>query len=133
LVLLLNVRAPDPEVAARLADFVEDGGGLFVSLGDQVDPDAYNERLGKVLPRELHLLKTAAEPGREDQRPARFMDLDYEHPILRVFGAGEDGGFLASRTWRCFLLQPGATGKVLASFDDGAPALVKGTRGKGRV
>lgn len=133
LVLLLNVRAPSPEIGARLADFVEDGGGLFVSLGDQVDADEYNRVMAKVLPMPLHLVKTAAEPGREDQRPARFAELDYEHPILRVFGGGEDGGLLAARTWRYFLLQPGASAKVLASYDDGAPALVEGSRGKGRV
>ncbi|HEY0840700.1 MAG TPA: VWA domain-containing protein, partial [Vulgatibacter sp.] len=132
LLLLLNVRAPSREVGARIARFVEGGGGLFVSLGDQVDADAYNEVLGGVLPRPLHLAKTAADPHREDQRPARFVDLDFDHPILGVFASGS-AGFDASRTWRYFLLQPGATGRVLASFDDGAPALVEGTRGAGRV
>lgn len=135
LVLLLNVQAPAPDVAARLADFVEDGGGLFLSLGDRVDPDDYNAVLEKVLPRPLHLLKAAAEPGREDQRPARFMELEYEHPIFQIFSGGSDGGLLSARTWRYFLLHPGTGGKsaVLASYDDGAPALVEGSRGRGRI
>lgn len=132
LLLLLNVRAPSREVASRIERFVENGGGLFVSMGDQVDADAYAASLGGVLPRPLHLVKTAAEPHRDDQRPARFVDLDLAHPILGVFAAGAEG-FEAARTWRYFLLQPGSTGRVLASFDDGAPALVEGARGAGRV
>ncbi len=132
LLLLLNVRAQRPEVAARIAAFVEDGGGLFISLGDQVDADAYNASFAQLLPRPLHLLKTAADPGRDDQRPARFSELDHEHPILRIFAPGA-GGELTARTWRYFLLQPGSTGRILASFGDGAPALIEGTRGKGRI
>ncbi|HWV38991.1 MAG TPA: BatA domain-containing protein [Vulgatibacter sp.] len=132
LLLLLNVRAPSKEVAARIERFVEGGGGLFVSVGDQVDADEYGAVLGGLLPRPLHLVKTAAEPDREDQRPARFVDLDLDHPILGIFSKGAEG-FEAARTWRYFLLQPGSTGRVLASFDDGAPALVEGARGAGRV
>jgi len=132
LLLLLNVRAPSKEVAARIGHFVEGGGGLFVSVGDQVDADAYGAAFGDLLPRPLHLVKTAAEPHRDDQRPARFADLDLSHPILGVFSTGAQG-FEAARTWRYFLLQPGSTGRVLASFDDGAPALVEGARGAGRV
>jgi hypothetical protein len=44
-VLLLNVRALGAK-ARELHDFVEKGGGLFVSLGGQVDPDRYGEELG---------------------------------------------------------------------------------------
>ena len=136
LVLLLNVRAPDADVAERLRTFVEGGGGLFVSLGENVSADPWNERLGPVLPRALHLVKTAAERGRDDQRPARFGDLDLRHPVLRVFAGTAQDGFHAARTWRYYLLQPGVEGDgshVLATWDDGAPALVERQIGKGRV
>ncbi len=136
LVLLLNVRAPDPDVASRLRAYVEGGGGLFVSLGENVAADPWNERLGAVLPRPLHLVKTAAERGRDDQRPARFGDLDLRHPVLRVFSGAAQDGFLAARTWRSYLLQPGDEddgSHVLATWDDGAPALVERGVGQGRV
>jgi len=136
LVLLLNVRAPDPDVAERLHAFVSRGGGLFVALGENVESDAWNERLGPLLPRPLHLIKTAAERGREDQRPARFGDLDLRHPVLRVFSGTTQDGFRAARIWRYFLLQPGVEGDgshVLATWDDGAPALVERAVGEGRV
>ncbi|AKU93084.1 BatA domain-containing protein [Vulgatibacter incomptus] len=132
LLLLLNVRAPDPAIARRIADFVESGGGLFVSVGDNVDADAYNAVLADVLPRQLHLVKTAAQPGKEG-RPASFAGLDTSHPILRIFSGAAQEAFLGARTSRYFLLQPGPAEGILASFDDGAPALVEGMRGKGRI
>lgn len=136
LVLLLNVRAPAPEMAERIARFVEAGGGLFVAVGEHVESEAWNERMGRLLPRRLHLVKTAAERGREDQRPARFGDLDLRHPVLRVFSGSGMDGFLATKTWRYHLLEPGVEGdgtEILATWDDGAPALVARGFGAGRV
>ena len=136
LVLIHNVSAPDPALAQRLQAFVENGGGHFVALGENVDGDAWNESLGPVLPRRLHLVKTAAERGREDQRPARFGDLDLRHPVLRIFSGSTQDGFRSARTWRYFLLHPGVEGDgshVLATWDDGAPALVERAVGEGRV
>jgi hypothetical protein len=135
LVLLLNVRAPEAPVVERLRAFVEGGGGLFVSLGDQVDADAYNAAFGSLLPLPLHLVKEAAERGAAGAPPARFGKLDEGHPILRVFAGEGREGLMATRTFRYFLLQPGREGqaRVVASYDDGAPALVERGVGKGRV
>ena len=59
-VFLLNVRSLGAK-AAELARFVEQGGGLFVSVGDQVDPEVYQRELGALLPMPLHVEKTAGE------------------------------------------------------------------------
>jgi hypothetical protein len=40
---------------------------------------------------------------------------------------------LGSRFYRYALSRPGAEARVLAAFDDGAPALLEGRRGQGRV
>ncbi len=134
LVFLLNVRASDK--LARLQPFVEQGGGLFVSLGDSIEADAFNAAMGPLLPRPLHLPKQAGERGREDLPPARIVSIDVTHPVLQVFtGVGREG-LTATRTYRYFLLQPGRDddgAKVLASFDDGAPAFVEKQLGLGRV
>lgn len=131
-IFLLNLRAPGPEVAAKLRAFVEAGGGLFLSLGDQVDGDAYNQALGALLPLPLHLAKTAAEAGEEARKGASFGDLDLGHPVLRIFSGAGLEGFSAVRTSRYFLLQPGEA-QILATFDDGAPAWVERRLGKGIV
>ena len=133
-VFLLNVRAPGAR-AADLARFVEQGGGLFVALGDQIEPEEYGKQLAGLLPAPLHVVKTAPEG-----RPARFGEVDASHPALSVFQGEAREGLLGVRTTRWVLAKPGAAGardgqrtRVVASFDDGAPALLESRRGKGRV
>lgn len=138
-VMLLNVRSLGAK-ARELRDFVERGGGLFVALGGQVDPDRYGEELGPLLPRGLHLVKTAAEKGTPGaaERAARFATVDYAHPALSIFAGAAGEGLEGARTWKYMLLKPGDpkradAGHVLMAFDDGAPALVEARRGRGRV
>jgi hypothetical protein len=136
-VFLLDVRSVGAK-AAELREFVEKGGGLFLSMGDEVDPDKYEAELGALLPRPLHVVKTAAEPGSPgaEVSAARFTDVDWEHPALRVFTGIAREGFEGVRTWRYMLLKPARGGggeRVLVSYDDGAPALVEARRGQGRV
>ena len=140
-VFLLNVRSVGPK-AAELREFVEKGGGLFVAMGDEVDPDQYDAELGALLPRPLHVVKTAAEHGAPgaDARAARFADVDWSHPALQVFTGRAREGFEGVHTWKYMLLKPVDTAsaregasRVLVSYDDGAPALVEARRGQGRV
>jgi hypothetical protein len=154
-VFLLNVRSVGPK-APELARFVQDGGGLFLSLGDQVDPELYGRELGELLPMSLHVEKTAAGAGGERETgaaperareggagalaggAARFAEVDWDHPALAVFTGVAREGFLGARTYRYILARPAARAdgpapRVIASFDDGAPALVEARRGKGRV
>jgi hypothetical protein len=134
-VLLLNVATPKPAFVEALKTFVAGGGGLFVSCGDQVNTDEYNAAFGDLLPRQMHVVRTAAEPDEENgPPPARFSRIDFAHPAFALFeGASE--GFDSARIYRYVLLQPDPKQDehVLASFDDGSPALVEARRGHGRV
>jgi hypothetical protein len=139
-VLLLNVRTLGAK-AAELTAFVEKGGGLFLALGEEVDPDRYDAELSKLLPAPLHLVKTAAQRGAPGaaERAARFAEIDWEHPALSVFTGAAREGLESVRTWRYMLLKPGERAggapreRVLVRYDDGAPALVEARRGEGRV
>lgn len=136
-VFLLNVRASAVK-ADELVRFVEQGGGLFVSLGDQVEPEEWTKQLGALLPMPLHVVKTAAERGASGARAARFAEVTWDHPALAIFTGDAREGLLGVRTFRYALAKPrGAKGdgeaKVLVTFDDGAPALVEARRGKGKV
>lgn len=125
-VLLLNVRSVGTR-AADLEAFVQAGGGLFLSMGDQVDPDATNRELGPLLPQPLHLVKTAA---------TTLARLDESHPALAVFTGEAREGLSGARFQRYMLTRPAGRGEppvVLAAFEDGAPALVEARRGSGRV
>jgi hypothetical protein len=140
LVLLLNVPAPNKEDAERLNAFVDAGGGLFVSMGDRVDPDAYNSRLGPLLPRALRLVRTSVE--REDPdaetKSAKLAQVQVEHPLFSPFTGRAEEGLIGARFYRYMLLEadspaaPGAS-QVLATYEDGAPAVAVARRGKGRV
>jgi hypothetical protein len=134
-VFLLNVRTPGPK-AQELARFVEQGGGLFIALGDQVEPEEYGKQLGGLLPAPLHVVKTAPEG-----HPARFGEVDVTHPALSVFQGEAREGLLGVRTSRWVLAKPASqaargsaeSARVVASFDDGSPAILEARRGKGRV
>lgn len=140
LVLLLNVPAPSKEDAERLNTFVDAGGGLFVSMGDRVDPDAYNSRLGALLPRPLRLVRTSVE--REDPdaetKSAKLAQVQVEHPLFSPFTGRAEEGLIGARFYKYMLLEadsPSAPGtsQVLATYEDGAPAVAVARRGKGRV
>lgn len=134
-VLLLNVAAPKPAFVQALKPFVENGGGLFISMGDQVNVDDWNAAMGPLLPRPLHLLRTAADPDEPGPTPpARFSRIDFTHPAFAIFeGASE--GFDSARVFRYVLLQTDTQKeeRVLATLDDGSPALIEARRGQGRV
>ena len=141
-VALLNVAQPAPPLAAALERFVESGGGLFVSVGDRVDTTVWNQRMAKLLPQPLGLVRTAsALPGQHagetvDERPAeRLLPLDRRAPLLSAFPEQGDG-LVSARFWKYMLLDPvrdTAQRNVILRFESGAPALVEREVGRGRV
>jgi hypothetical protein len=136
-VLLLDLRSPGAK-GAELASFVEGGGGLFVAMGDDVDPDRYEAEMKGLLPAPLHVVKTAAERGAPGaaEKAARLAEIDWDHPVLRIFTGPAREGLESMRTYRYMLLKPDRKdggARVMARFDDGAPALVAAQRGRGRV
>ncbi|AEI64602.1 BatA domain-containing protein [Corallococcus macrosporus] len=140
LVLLLNVPAPSADEAQKLAAFVERGGGLFISMGDRVNPDAYNQRLGPVLPRPLRLVRTSAERDDPDAdaKSARLAQVSVEHVLFSPFTGQAEEGLVGARFYKYMLLEadsPGESGasQVLATYEDGAPAVAVARKGKGRV
>jgi hypothetical protein len=142
-VFLCNVKSPD---GAGLRDFVQHGGGLFIALGDNVDPDAYDDALGALLPQPLQALRTvgATASDRDDgERRAgglgdaqRLGRVDRNHPLLAPLAdAHATEALEAARFSRYALFRPTREGQrqVLLRFADGAPALLESRFGEGRV
>jgi uncharacterized membrane protein len=137
-VLLLDVEAPPVEWARALQDFVQAGGGLFLSMGAHVEPDAWNAVGKQLLPRPLRVVKTAVEPGQPDAqaRAARLQQLALTHPIFAPFAGRAREGLGSTRFYRYLLFEgevAGGASEVLATLDDGAPLFVASRLGKGRV
>jgi hypothetical protein len=120
--------ALDAGPARRLREFVERGGGLLVGLGSRSEET-------QVALAEAGLVAAAesgvsAEPG---SRIARIASLERAHPGLEVFAGPRSGDFGTARFFRYRRMRAADDDRVLARFDDGAPALIERTVGKGRV
>jgi hypothetical protein len=139
---LLNLAQPTEALATELLRSVSAGAGLFISVGDRVDTVVWNQRMSKLLPQPLGLVRTAsALPGQHageivDDRPAeRLAPIDRSHPMLANFTERGEG-LLSARFFKYMLLEPvpeGPERSTVLHYESGAPALVEKRVGKGRV
>ncbi len=122
-VVLLATDGLDRRGRERLAAFVEAGGGLLIVAGPRLDPAIVGDALGDA--RQL-----ALDPATTVRR--RWSVTETRHPIFRAFG--EQVGILSEvRVDRAVLITETDGARVLARFDDGAPALVEYDVGVGRA
>ncbi len=120
-IVLANVPAPSPRVAARLREHVERGGGLLIAPGAHFDSRAYLARLGELLPAHPRAATAAEIGGPHVARgttllPEGSTGLDEAHTRRRI---GFDD------------VAPNAETQLV--FDDGAPALLVASHGDGKV
>lgn len=137
-IALVNVRAMDEIRVARLSSWVQDGGGLLVAAGANVDADAYNMTMISLLPQAVKDAIVVAYGSRGNERAERALRLskwEAEHPIFSVFGS--DGGGLRDARFDTVLLLGPTTRvderRVLARYTNGAAALVESRSGDGRL
>lgn len=138
LLVLANVRAPSKELAAAITERVEQGMGLWISVGDRVAAGEYNERFGELLPLLLReAVYTGTAPGRTEARSEGLAPIVLAHPIFAGMAAGEAGSLdlATTKTKRVFLLDPDPrrAADIALAFTSGAPALITRERGEGRV
>jgi hypothetical protein len=139
LVVLANLASLSAEeVLPLLEDYVRQGGGLLVFLGDRVDATFYNEQLFRngqgLLPARLVAEKGTTGPDRKG------VHLELTRPIYPPFArfTGEKAFFLNRSVlfYRYFgLALPERTEdlRVAARFEDEGPAIVEKLYGRGRV
>jgi hypothetical protein len=138
---LCNAKALAPPEVSALRGWIERGGGLFISVGDNVDADAYAASMLPLLPQPLASARTVAPVGAtaaemDDLAERIAGKLETGHPIFAPFGPRGLQSLRAARFHRLFLLGPQAGGdgrRVLARYEGGAPALVEARAGKGRI
>ena len=122
-VVLNGVPVPEGPAGRRLRDFVENGGGLLVALGDRRpfagDGDDF-------------LPVTAGRLADAAGEPRRLGFVDYDHPIFEAFREPRAGDFSRTAFYRTREVEARG-GRTLARFDDASPALVEGRLGRGRI
>jgi hypothetical protein len=137
-VVLANVRALRRELVARLTAWVEGGGGLMVTVGENVDADAYARTMAPLLPQMLRSpldVSYGTEGAERTSRALQLTQWQADHPVFTVF-AGDAPGLREARFDEIFLLGPTTRveeRKVLARYTNGAVAMVEGRVGDGRV
>lgn len=137
-VFLCNVKPLDPARISELDAWVRKGGGLFVSLGDNVDEQAYAS-MSPLLAQELRAVRDVA-PGLSGaervKRGETIGRIEKTHPVFQVFGA-RGTGLAEASFWRWFLVSPSASDdrdrQILARLSGGAPLLIKARSGNGRL
>lgn len=136
-IFLSNLPRVSTEAVAKLKTYVEGGGGLFITMGDQVDVDAYNKTLKDLLPKPLRGLKKLADVDDPDApvKVTRLGATDPRHPIFRAFSLPGGNTLQTSQVFSYMLLEPttATNSKTIMSFKDNAPALLERKIGRGSV
>lgn len=140
-IILANCGGLNDQQFAWLRSFVFDGGGLLILPGDKVPPDIYNQRFFAVAGAPDQYLIGARLLAAEGDLAevgtfARFSSLDLSHPVFDVF-EDPDAHYLTQVSFfRRYPLKlvsvPGQTWPI-AEFSTGAPAILEGRHGDGRV
>ena len=140
-IFLVNLYRVTAERRSNLEEWVRNGGGLIVSLGDQVDEDIYNEEFyadGEgLLPGRLESIA-----GDETEEEWVYFSPDKaNHPVLKVF-EGDSNPLLKNvkvfRWWQVSVseeaLKDGSVTLVAGFTDQGqSPAFLEKRFGEGRV
>ncbi len=136
-VVLSNVGQIPESTVAALIEYVEAGGGLLLTVGDQVDPDRYNAQFGELLPKRLRAVRELCSARDPDANllATRLARLETSHPVFRVFDLPGGESIQSVSVYSYMLLEPSPLGssRTLLSYGDGGPALVERQVGAGRV
>ena len=132
--VLANVAQLSANAAGRVAAYVAAGGGLIVTVGDNIDINAYEQNLGSevgVMP--CKFVQPVGDAF--DRQQFRVLaTVKYEHPIFAPFKEPNHGDFGKARFYRLFQAVPTKDATVIAAYDDGSPALFEKPYGTvGRV
>jgi Mg-chelatase subunit ChlD len=136
-VLLANVTSVGQANASKLEQFVDGGGGLFLTMGDQIDTTAWNQAMSGLLPKPLRGMKRLAERDDPDA-PVKITRLgggNRDHPVFRIFDLPGGSALQSVQVFSYMLLEPSQTteAREILAYVDNAPALIERKVGEGRV
>ncbi|MDI6774351.1 MAG: BatA domain-containing protein [Verrucomicrobiota bacterium] len=129
-VVLANVPSLSRQFQFSLEQFVENGGGLLVTLGDLASADFYNKWSGQghgLIPAVLKVVRTCRDRPYRPRFPAGAAER-----ILDVFDPGQSHVLGEVRVEKYWLVEPAGDATGLGFFDD-APFLLYRRYGSGRV
>ena len=136
-VILANMAITNPETVTRLRTFVEKGGGLLITSGSNLNPQTLKPQFIDLLPkpaRDIKKLAAYEDPDME-LKVSHIGNFDASHPILSAFAKPGGESLQSVRVLQHLLLEPTSSPhiQVLASFTNGAPAILEKKQGMGRI
>ena len=127
LIVLNEVSPPIGAVGAKLREIVTNGAGLLLVPGD-LTTDRWPAEWRTFMPARL-----GAVVDRSGAAGGTLASVNYGHPVFELFSAPRSGDFSTARAFRYrAITMPGDSG-IVARFDDGSPALVETSVGRGKV
>lgn len=137
--MLANVAQPSDIEATMLDKYVRQGGGLVLFMGDRVLAEGWNSRLATP-ERDLLPATIGASVGDASKKSGAFLidPLDYRHPIVAAYEGATPAvasGLTQVATWQYNKLdrRVDSASRLALAFDNGDPAVIDATRGRGRV
>ena len=128
LILFNDSDLPGGDLGRRLVEYVQNGGGLLVALGDRSAPRDRPAYATELLP-----ATSDALVDRSADRGGTLGYIDRSHPIFELFSAPRSGDFSTPRFFRYRNVTPAPGDEQVARFDDGHIALLERKVGRGRV
>ena len=132
--ILADVAELSSGEAERVKNFVANGGGLILTVGDNINTNTYKQHLGGedgLMP--CDFVQAVGDAFSRDQFRV-IATVQYDHPIFIPFKEPNHGDFGKARFYRLFQAVPTKDATIIASYDDGSPALFEKPYGNlGRV
>jgi len=119
-----------------LKSYVQRGGGLIISLGEQVHAENYNQTLFQpdagLMP--LKLLNRQGD-AQKHTTLFEFDPLKYQHPVIEIFKGNPDAGLETTHLYEYFQTEilPGPNTRLILNYDTNDPAIVESTLGRGKM
>ena len=135
IIILANVSSPSIEIANRLKTFTENGGGLILFAGENINAEKYGQTFGttseSILPAIIGNKKTASEENKN------LYSLDVptsDHPLATVIRSMSEEMINDAKIKSLVELQPTQGSQVILSLvEDKSPVLVSKEVGNGSV
>ncbi len=126
--LVVLARQLDGDAPQRLREYVEAGGRLLVVLPEQTSAQGVTSTVNAMASSQLQV----SEAEIDDY--VMLSKIDFGHPVFEPMADPQFNDFSKIRFWSHRKLSNlDESWQVVASFDDGDPALIETTIGKGRL
>ena len=130
-VLLSNVQRIEGTLLSSIYSYVEEGGGLLIFLGDNVDLRNYNENFNKKLSLPL-FTETIGEFGSKEYN-LRLGKVDFSHPIFYGVFDKENQNIDSPLFYFLTKVKSQPEDDIIIEFSNGDPFLIDSNKNKGGV